>query len=371
MEERSFKWFLQEYSTRKGKINLLDTALCAGETVTSACVTGTCLFPKGTKIKHLLNSLLEIRSPMLGEYSPEKFVCVVYQKEGPKALTAKKILELPSGRVYSMKIKSIHVIPFDSVSLAIYKVLSVNRVGDVYCMLKRVFRGPYVHTGELCRKVKETALNIGEFIHKSSGTTLLRMHFDILIDDSGTLHLLKVYKIILAGVYKGRRNTRVPGHTVMQPFSNRPKREKSVTSFNVRNCPSSRLSNAASKDFLEMLAKTIDRTRKSDHKVLQRLSLPRLSRTEKESYTLDDLLEEMETSRPRTWLRDLIPRTESVTSPAALTSTKRSEAQLKPQRPSMGLPPFTQDRSRYLHHYQLAAAKRREKRMNQTIRTAR
>ena len=314
MENKSFKWLLRELTTRRTKLSILDTYLCAGELVKDAfrndaagSFRATAQKPK--KVKHLLNELLESKCPLLQEYTPDKLICVVYLGSQVRTLTARAIAEIPAARVYSMRFKSIHVLLEPTVALSIYKVLSVSKHGDLFCTFKKLHtigKDAVLRKDWIRQKAKEVTSAIGELVQKSSGSLMNRVTFDIAIDGKGNCYLLKASKIKLFTGYVPEQKRLT---TAAMPPPAAPHRAKHVTQllpFNRENSvkftPSPRHYAGGNHDFVEMLAKTIERERKSESPpgtLFKHLSSDCIA-------SIDQLLEEIEGSRPRIWAKDLV-----------------------------------------------------------------
>lgn len=327
MEEHNYKWFLHELAGRKLRFPILDTVLCSGEVVTEWYSTDSqATFkrnPHSTqlKIKHLMNFLLEARWPMVYQYNPNKIICIIYREESIKVLTAKNILEIPSTRVYSMKIRSVHAIPFESPSISIYQAMAVSKGGEVYCSFKiliTVNRPRALIKSDINLKVKELTLAIGDFIHKGLGILLNRIIFDLVIDGDGNAYLLKIYKLIVSSSYKPDANKRSLLKTSYSP-------DTFKTTESMINSAERALTPAASHvDFLELLAKTIDKSRHSEYK---KKGQQKLFGKSKGLSSLDELLEEIEDTRPKVWQRDLLLNRRGSIRPGI-----EEEAKFKPER---------------------------------------
>lgn len=67
------------------------------------------------------------------EYNPNKLICYAYSHGNMRGLTAANIIDLTATRLFSMKIKSLHVMPPKSHIKILYRINSVHKNEELKC----------------------------------------------------------------------------------------------------------------------------------------------------------------------------------------------------------------------------------------------
>ena len=123
----------------------------------------------------------------------------------------------------------------------------------------------------------------------------------MVIDISHSCYLMKSYELLLSSSdFKKSRKSIAKGK--LAPYKH------SMTKKKIKNRSLQLPSNSirfvhAQKSFLEMIARTIDKTRKEDSSI-DKESHENVFSKSKEIETIDDLIDEVESTRPRIWSRD-------------------------------------------------------------------
>lgn len=300
MEERNFKWLLKEFDTKRARLNMLDIINCSNGLVKcwynkdqSGNFKAT-TEPNHLKIKHLLLQLLDERSPKLQSFTPDRVQCVIYQRGRVRALTSEAILQIPSSRVCSMRISSIHILPAQSVSVLISKAEYTNKIGNISCTFKKENKQPGFPKIDVSKIITELGISLADFIYRATGNTVQRMNFDVIVDNEGVAYLLKTHKILLSSRAVNRnnhkqKNTNYPSVEVFNVAPATKQRHITYKNFEKKGeCENGE--KWGNVEFIEMMAKTIERKRRSE---MGKSKSGVLLLQSQDIGTMNELLEEM------------------------------------------------------------------------------
>jgi flagellin-specific chaperone FliS len=340
MDERSYKWFLQEVSNSHLSVKILETGICRGTKVTSwfGNTKTEEVFCRATKVvtktRYLLNYFLNIRVPMLEEYAPEKIVCFLYHRNGKKLVTAKEAIELAENQLHGLQVTSIHMaitsyteiftVVASNVDGELATEVTVNKFGRM--------TGQSIKDHSEIEKIINFLVHINELLVKFSNKEVQDLTLDLTKDLMGALVLVKITDLKFKVLSLQRTLMRKSSIKLITQESSS---EESLSEEELPNLYRSSISSYINKDktsikiptkkpqnnsqeFLEMIGKTIDKDRK---KIYENIDFPedpslghlksqrksfRESRTSKKSWdSLNDLLFYLEKTRPKVWVKDL------------------------------------------------------------------
>lgn len=339
MDERSYKWFLQELSTSNLSLKILEAGICRGTKVTSwfCNLKNDNIFARPTKemqsTKSLINYFLNTRIPMIEEYSPQKLICFLYHKTGKKLVTAKEAIELAENQLHGLHVISAHL-ALTSQS-QIYTVKASNSKGEFSTEITvSKFGQPESQSVKDKAQIDEIVdyfVYVNELLMKLSNKEIHDVVLDLTKDCNGSITLIKITELRFK--FNNVQNVFIRASSI-RLITQESSEEESLTDEEPPNLTRQTLTSYLFKDrspvkalsrktqdnsqeFLEMIAKTIDKDRKRNyekgdnvqesefkHQAFARKSLRDSKSIRKSMSNLNDLLFYLEKTRPRVWLKD-------------------------------------------------------------------
>jgi hypothetical protein len=355
MEDKSFTWLLFELSRCRLPVRILEVGICRGTKLLSwfyndsaFCVVRRQV-KQNSKSKLVLSHFLNQRSPVLEEYNPDKVVAYLYHLKGIRMVKAKEAIELAENQLHGLQVRSIH------------QALITSEDFSMVFRLKAVFEnGELVNEftfGPACKEAKEEvkdsvlyerAINLtgffSEYFYKHHGKQIKEMSLDLVPDLAGHLYILRLQKLILTEetCLKSEPFARRGNRNITLKLE--PKDEDEIEDgINEINLYKNFLETLKKKEqgriirkqqpqnsplFLEMIAKTFDKSRKNleNEETIKSLKQelesksgtcsPQLAsfssqrsfrmkvKTKKQFSSINELLVYLESSRPKIWLKD-------------------------------------------------------------------
>ena len=339
MDERSYKWFLQEVCNSHSSIKILETGICRGNKVISwfgntKAEEVFCRAAKVvTKTRYLLNYFLNYRVPILEEYAPDKIICFLYHKNGKRLVNAKEAIELAENQLHGLQVTSIHMALTSNTD--IYTVVASNQAGELTTEITvskfGKLNGQSLKDHSDIDKIVNFLIHINELLVKFSNKQIHEVSMDLTKDLMGALVLIKLTDVKFKFTPLQRTFFRKSSIKLITQESSSEESmtedelpnlyRQSITSYINKDKTSIKIPikkpQGNSQEFLEMIGKTIDKDRKKIHDVIdsafdsklqsqisQRKSF-RESRSSKKSWdNLNDLLFYLEKTRPKIWIKD-------------------------------------------------------------------
>jgi uncharacterized protein YjhX (UPF0386 family) len=349
MEKKSFNWMLFQLSQRKIGVNILEVGICERDKL----VDWYCLDNNGSihrnqvsaptnMTKYLLNYFLCKRSPMLDEYTPEKFVCYLYHKTGRKIIKAKEASEMAKNQLHGLHVQSIHMALPQVESQYIYRVYCTNRNNELYTEITvQNFQNEKVSNlkdQEIADKIMNFTLKLCQALARLS-KPLKSMQIDLILSYTGQVYLIKTNEL----VFSSGNNNEVKEFHMVKSFhvfdedseeDNHDENQGITLNYNPEKdikkkdphkfkIPLNKPLQTNSALFLDMIAKTIQKNRKKkqiseyfSQKLLANdaeslikhnlASLPSLRDSQVESgiSSINDLLLYLEKTRQKNWVKD-------------------------------------------------------------------
>ena len=205
MEEKAYKWFLQELCKTQLSFKILETGICRGTKVIGwfANSLSDSVISKSVKIvnktKYLINFFLNERVPILEEYAPEKLICYLYHKNGKKLVTAREAIDLAENQLHGLQVTSIHMAV--SSSPVIYSLSAKNVGGELNTEIFFSKFGKYnlqiLKDSALVEKIINNLVSISDYIIKINKQELKEIQIDFLFDSTGSLLIIKITRLVL------------------------------------------------------------------------------------------------------------------------------------------------------------------------------
>lgn len=339
MDERSYKWFLQELTDSDSQLKILETGICHGTKVISwyGNLKNDKIFCRPTKVvtktKNLLNYFINSRIPIVQEYNPHKIICFLYHKAGKRLVTAKEAMELAENQLHGLHVTSIHMAVTSTPQ--IYTIKSSNSRGEYSTTItSSKFGSLETQTLKDSAQIEEVLhffMSLNEVIMKLSNKEIHEINLDLTKDQMGAITLIKITELKFK--FNSATNIHVRGSSIRLITQESSDEEsltdeespslarQTLTSYLAKEKCLSKVpiikSSSNSQDFLKMIAKTIEKDRKknyettetqqefgSRHQEFARKSF-KDSKSMKNSLTsLKDLLFYLEKTRPRVWVQD-------------------------------------------------------------------
>ncbi|OMJ72741.1 hypothetical protein SteCoe_28748 [Stentor coeruleus] len=362
MEEKAYKWFLQELSNRHENLKILETGICRGTKVIAWFENSSTdeIIQKPikmlNKIRYLLNYFLNQRVPILEEYAPEKLICYLYHKTGKRIVTAKEAIELAENQIHGLQVTSMHM-AINSV-IETYTISASNIGGELNTEIFTSKFGRFttqpVKDSVIIEKLMHFLINISDFIIKITSQEIHDIHIDLLMDKVDCIIIIKITELILKspsarpGYFKKAtiklvQRDQSSDDSLESPGS--PLLSKAVLGIHEKDKKAlglkvqiNKQTSNNSHNFLEMIAKTIEKERKkyasqrmvgdkkikekekekerkkekNDEKIGEekkvvkdiRKSYRELRGKKKSLGSLNELLVYLEETRPRIWIKD-------------------------------------------------------------------
>ena len=355
MEEKPYKWFLQELCSHHMTFKILETGLCRGTKVIGwySNTLSDILISKSTKIvnktRYLINYFLNQRVPILEEYAPEKLICYLYHKNGKKIVTAKEAIELAENQLHGLQVTSIHMAVISTPDIF---SLSANNIGgelntEIFASkFGKISEQQPVKDSAIIEKIINLLVSISDIISKLSRQEIQEIQMDLLFDTGGFLQIIKITKLMVRISTNRIAIIRKSSVKLIQADDNSDESlEEEIVPMHIRGAISSMLekekkavglkvpiSRPAVKNtqyFLQMVANTFDRERKkysmegpADNyrssvplpdrerspevflKTLTKKSYRDARTLKKSMNSLSDLLFYVEQTRPKIWVKD-------------------------------------------------------------------
>lgn len=351
MERKNFNWLLFQLSQRQIPLNFLEVGFCRRNKLldwyclnSSGHVYRNKVTAPSNLVKFLLSYFLSKRSPVLDEYKPDKQICYLYHRTGRKIINAKEAAEMLNNQLHGLDIVSIHMALPGIEDNKIYRAYCANR-GNELCIeinIKKFDKdkGNCIKDMNVADKIVNFIVGLCEVMGRFS-KNLHSMNLDLVVSNNLQVFLIKIDELCFMGdELNGSRDfQRVTSfkiddddsseeisdnevhHNIIMPEKDQRKKEGSH--FKV---PLSKPAANNSAIFLEMIAKTIQKRRKSqffNEYVQKKVECQEESRFSKMSSflfsgrdtykeisvegrldSLSDLLTYLEKTRPRVWIRD-------------------------------------------------------------------
>jgi hypothetical protein len=366
MEEKPYKWFLQELNNIHASLKILETGLCRGSKVIgwySNSISDSIISKSVktvNKTKYLINYFLNQRVPILEEYAPEKLICYLYHKNGKKLVNAKEAIELAENQLHGLQVTSIHMAMISIPE--VYSVSAVNVGGELNTDVSLSKFGKTcsqpVRDSALIEKIINLLVTMSQYLNKITKQELKKLHIDFIFDTSGIIHIIKVTHLALKTfesnpVYLRKSSIKLVKHESSsedsldpeEVFKNPMKKvinlmmEKEKDKKNHLKVSISKPMLLNDEYFLQMIANTFDRDRKKydfnevigrksvytsetktsnlkNFQIKTRKSFRESSLLKKSLKNINDLLFYVEKTRPRIWLKDTkdmhIPKINSI-----------------------------------------------------------
>lgn len=354
MEEKPYKWFLQELSNSHENLKILETGICRGTKVIAWYENSSTdeILSKPikmlNKIRYLLNYFLNQRVPILEEYAPEKLICYLYHKTGKRIVTAKEAIELAENQIHGLQVTSMHM-AINSVTET-YTISASNISGElnteIFTSKFGRFTSQPVKDLVIIEKLMHFLVHISDFIIKITSQEIYNINIDLLMDKVDCIIIIKITELILKspltrpGYFKKSTikliqrdqssddSIESPGSPIInKAILGLHEKDKKVIGLKVqinKKTPNN------SHNFLEMIANTIEKERKKyanqrmvkDRKIKEkekmdekvgeekkivndmRKSYRELRGNKKSLGSLNELLVYLEETRPRIWIKD-------------------------------------------------------------------
>lgn len=339
MEERSYKWFLQELSNSNLSLKILEAGICRGTKVVSwfSNLKNDNISTKPVKemknTKSLINYFLNARIPMIEEYTPQKLICFLYHKTGKKLVTAKEAIELAENQLHGLHVTSAHLAM--TCQSHIFTVKASNSKGEFSTEITMSkFGQPESQSVKDKAQIDEIVdyfVYVNELLMKIHNKEIHDIVLDLTKDSNGSMTLIKITELRFK--FNNIQNVFIRASSI-KLITQESSEEESLTDeeppslarqtlssylFKERSPVKalSRKTQNNSQEFLEMIAKTIDKDRKKNyektenlqesefkHQVFARKSFRDSKSIKKTMSNLNDLLFYLEKTRPRVWVKD-------------------------------------------------------------------
>ena len=205
MEEKPYKWLLQEICNNRIFMKILETGICRGtKLIAWYCNTSTdtiiCKSSKSvSKTRYLINYFLNSRVPILEEYAPEKLICYLYHKTGKKIVTAKEAIELAENQLHGLQVTSIHMAIISSIET--YSLSAINVGGELNTEIvigkfgknaNQIVKDPII-----IEKVINLLVYINDTVVKLCKQQIQEIQIDLLFDPKGYPQIIKIEKLLV------------------------------------------------------------------------------------------------------------------------------------------------------------------------------
>lgn len=359
MEEKPYKWFLQEVCNKHISLKILETGICRGtkviawyENTLSDEVTLKSIKMQ-SKTRYLINYFLNQRVPILEEYAPEKLICYLYHKTGKRIVTAREAIELAENQLHGLQVTSVHMAINSNTEIFTLSAINIGSELNTEIFISRFgkYSSQTLKDPAIIEKIIHLLVQISDFIIRITAQEIHEVHLDLLIDNVGSLTIIKITDLKLKtiimrpGFYRKSsikliqrdHSSEESIESIESPYMNKVaftlhEKEKKPLSLKV---PINKPLPKNSHNFLEMIANTIDKDRRKYsvqnyfqkrkekeieierakekekemegklHPLCKRKSF-RESRTMKKSLcSLNDLLFYLEKTRPKIWIKDI------------------------------------------------------------------
>lgn len=357
MEDKSYTWLLTEMSNNKIPLKILETGICRGSKLLNWFYSDpmgiVCKKPiKGSpRTKHLLNYFLNQRVLILEKYNPEKIICYLYHRKGIKIVNAKEAIELAGNQLHGLQVRSIHLaLPSSANYHNIYRISALNNNGELHNTLTygklSKDSNEEIKDPVISERAHSLIVYLSDLILKHYLKYIKSLKIDLIADINGQFHIIKVKELVLSDSSVGhesfkRRSGRAVTLKTQEDSSEELSEEPDAVYGQIKiihekdqrkkdigyKYPLKKSTSENSDVFLEMIAKTFDRERKTQEaleiikckreeiesadKVNKRKAFQMNSlKSTKESLpkkcfnSINDLLYYVEKTRPRVWLKD-------------------------------------------------------------------
>ncbi|CAG9331062.1 unnamed protein product [Blepharisma stoltei] len=208
MENQTYSWLLSLVNTRKTPLRILEAGLCRGDLLQEwyANDKSGIVITKTTKTlnktSQLLTHFLNIRCPILEDYSPEKIIAYLYHQKGRKVLRAKEAINFSKNLMYGLQMRSIHMALPETYSNVMIKVKAKNENGEFKNELSyKSFEkenGDAVKDESLCERAHEMTLFIAEYIYRFQSEIVDQLRYDLCVDGYGYYYLIRLENPVFA-----------------------------------------------------------------------------------------------------------------------------------------------------------------------------
>ncbi|OMJ77701.1 hypothetical protein SteCoe_22648 [Stentor coeruleus] len=344
-------------SNNKIPLKILETGICRGSKLLNWFYSDPmgiiCKKPiKGSpRTKHLLNYFLNQRVLILEQYNPDKIICYLYHRKGIKIVNAKEAIELAGNQLHGLQVRSIHLaLPSSANYHNIYRISALNNNGELHNTLTygklSKDSNEEIKDPVICERAHSLIVYLSDLILKHYLKHIKSLRIDLIADINGQFHIIKIEELTLSDSSAGqdsfkRRNGRTVTLKTQEDSSEELSEEPDTVYGQIKivhekdqrkrdaNYKISLKKNTSENSdvFLEMIAKTFDRERKTQEaleiikykreeiesadKVNKRKAFQMNSlKSSKESLpkkcfnSINDLLYYVEKTRPRVWLKD-------------------------------------------------------------------
>lgn len=335
---------------RQISVNVLEVAFCRREKVLDwYCLNSNLqvhrnkLASPSNLVRFMMSYFLSKRSPVLDEYRPEKFICYMYHKGGRKVVNAKEAAEMVSHQMHGMEVISMHMALPGVDDSIVYRVICNNSSNELHLEIEvKKFekeKGAQIKDQLTADRIVNFVVNLCEQMGRFS-KTLHSMNLDVLISPSHQVFLINIHNLTFhKETFDGSRDFQRVSSFKLSDCSSEEisddevqhniiilEKESRKKELNKIRVPLSKPVVNNSPVFLEMIAKTIQKKRKiqylndyfskkkfhtEDSQDLKKASYLFTSRDtfkelnlEKRLDSLNDLLNYLEKTRPKNWIRD-------------------------------------------------------------------
>ena len=332
METKSYNWLLYQFSQRKINLNILEVGISKRDKLidwfrmdSNNNIVRNTITPPNNLTKYLVSYFLSKRSPILDEYNPDKYICYLYHKTGRKIITAKEASEMANNQLHGLQVESIHMIPPDIKTNNIYTIESSNRNNELHTEIyfhkfTNNLKIPFKDQ-EIADKIMNFVLNLCECLSRFS-KPIQSIKLDLFYATNGQIFLIKANEIIFSDE-TGKDFKKLPNLGIQEDEYSEDPLNHSRKEPHKFKIPLSKPLQHNSSEFLEMIAKTIQKIRKkkmiSDYfaqktketSFKRNISKINSSRYNKDNIaennlsTMNDLLKYLEKTRPKDWIRDV------------------------------------------------------------------
>lgn len=350
MEQKNFNWLLFQLAQRQISLNLLEVGFCRRDKLLDwYCVNSNGQVHRNkvsapsNLVKFLLSYFLSKRSPVLEEYKPDKQICYLYHKAGRKIITAKEAAEMLNNQLHGLDIISLHMALPGFEDKCIYTAYCYNRENELSIEINtKKFgknNGTCIKDMIIADKIVNFIVGLCEIMGRFS-KTLASMNLDLIVGTNLQVYLIKVEDLcFLSDSLNGSKEFQKVTNFKLSEDSSEdisddelqhnliiPEKDQRKKEGNHFKIPLSKPVVNNSSVFLEMIAKTIQRTRKNQFYtefIQKKVNSPEnLIFNKRTSYifssrdtnrdlniesrldTLSDLLSYLEKTRPKNWIRD-------------------------------------------------------------------